>query len=168
MVDERTHIFRAGDAPFALPLEIGTRAILTGAKNAGKTTTLVSWIDGWRAQGFSLSGVYTRTVFEDENHIGYDLIDISSGTSYPAIRTSPFKNSWQQGSFFFDVDCFDALVQRIGAGTPTDLFILDEIGPLEFRHHAGLYPLLHRSLQSGQPLLLVVRDAYLEELSVFL
>ena len=168
MVNEHTHIFRAGDAPFTLPVEIGTRAILTGAKNAGKTTTLVSWIDVWKAQGFAFSGVYTKAIFEHGRNAVYDLIELPSETCHPLIRRTPFANSWKQGDYFFDASGFEALNTSLQSAHTADLLILDEIGPLEFRRRSGLYPALSTFLAMRLPLLIVARDAYVNELEALL
>ena len=162
MVNESTQIFRAGDAPFTLPVEIGTTVILTGAKNAGKTTTLISWIDVWRAQGFALSGVYTKAVFLNGRHAGYDLIELPSEKSHPLIRKIPYAQSWEMGEFFFDADGFEALNASLRRIPAADLLILDEIGPLEIKRRSGLIPALAAFLDSRIPLLLVIRETYLD------
>jgi nucleoside-triphosphatase THEP1 len=167
MVNGRTRILHVGDAPFPLPAEPGTRWILTGGKNAGKTTTLLAWIDVWRAQGFALSGVFTRTCFDGDRHIGYDVVEIASGIVHPVIRREPFARSLKQGEFHFDEDGFRAINVALMEAPSPDLFILDEIGPLELNQHTGFFPTLNCFLGRELPLLLVTRESYLSEFAAF-
>ena len=143
--------------------------ILSGKVDSGKTSTLTRWVDTWQTLGLQIGGVLTAAVMDRDKKIGYDLIDINSGNEYPLVRSKPFDQSWQMGRFFFDKTGFNLLHDKISRQCAKDLYILDEIGPLEMIKKQGLYAIfIHLLQQHSSSLLLVVRESTVQAVCAFI
>ncbi len=139
--------------------------IFTGAVNEGKTSLIAKWLDAWRREGVPVSGILSEGVFDGEAKIGYDLVDIAQGKRHPLIRRRPFSDSWHLGGYFFDRVGFSALAESVYPGSASELFILDEVGPLELQRKQGFYELLKKMVvHRRQSLLIVVRESEKERL----
>ena len=114
--------------------------LLTGSSGAGKTTWCLELTRVAAAAGRRVSGLCSPAVWEDGRKMGIDLVDLHSSLRRRlAIRKPPGAIGEQAGSRDWQ---FDEQVLQWGNAliTPAenDLFILDELGPLEFEHNRGL------------------------------
>jgi nucleoside-triphosphatase THEP1 len=138
--------------------------ILTGPVHSGKTTFLNNIIPLLRGKNLKIDGYLSKALWENEEFIGYDLVDLRDHENYPFIRKEGSEKWERIGSFFFRPKTLDIAKKIIHRCGQADLFIIDEVGPLEL-NDKGIWPALMDVLTiPEQHLLLVVRDSILEDL----
>jgi nucleoside-triphosphatase THEP1 len=131
---------------------------MTGARQVGKSTALRRAVDAMRQAGLAVSGLLTeRTGPHDlavtEVHTGatYALTD-----SFDATGDSPLGNFRMNGAAFV------RSARALSESFPTQVFVLDELGPLEFRHRQGWVAAFERlACESYDIAIVVVRPELL-------
>lgn len=107
--------------------------LLTGERQTGKTTVLSEVVERLRSAGAKVSGLLTRRTGP------HDLVvtELRTGASYPL--TAPFQDSADSATRNFTMDevAFARSSNALVTAFPTQVFVLDEIGPLELRHRRG-------------------------------
>jgi nucleoside-triphosphatase THEP1 len=113
--------------------------LVTGMKGAGKTSWCMDLLEHARALDLKLCGLISPAVFKAGQKVGIDLLDLHSGErrrlAYRAgdvggdLRTT----DWQMVAE--TLKWGNTILESINS---CDLFILDELGPLEFEHGIGL------------------------------
>ena len=110
--------------------------LVTGSRGAGKTTFCKTLVKAAREAGWKVSGMISHPVYEDNQRTGIDAEDLSTGERRRlAVRSdqpTPGAKHWQ-----FDDAAITWGNQVFQASLPSDLFIVDELGPLEFEQNAG-------------------------------
>ncbi len=114
--------------------------IVTGPREAGKTTFCHRLIDESRRANQRIGGILCPPVFENGKKIAIDAQNLKTGEQrqLATLRTDrssprgPLTTRWR----------FDAAVLAWGnevlqTATPCDLLIVDELGPLEFEQNTG-------------------------------
>lgn len=132
--------------------------IVRGEINAGKTS--------WMAEDFKrhngADGFVCRKVFSKDEHTGYDLEHLTTGTRCRFIRKpGHLPQDWNEVAFLakkfsFCAEGFEFAdeIARSAIRSGCQRFYLDEIGPLELMQQ-GFYNMLSRLLQN-QPAQLVI------------
>jgi nucleoside-triphosphatase THEP1 len=106
--------------------------IITGKVNSGKTTMMEKFINDEKLTGTSPSGIIARGVFKDKIKLGFDVIDISDGTSKPLARIDNyFENGFSVGKYYFSEEAFDFARTALLNYSHNGVVFLDEAGPLE-------------------------------------
>lgn len=108
--------------------------IITGERQQGKSTLCRTLIEQVRKQQVPLSGVITRHT----DYHSLEVEELKTGVRYPLTK------AWEAANgplkrFTIDGQAFERSAQAIRDSFPTQLFIVDEIGPLELEHHQGWY-----------------------------
>jgi molybdopterin-guanine dinucleotide biosynthesis protein A len=137
--------------------------LVTGQVNSGKTTHLEKLIATEKAKGLAVSGIIARGVFKNNQKIGYDVVDLVSGSSLPLARTGEFEGDFKLGKFAFSSKAFTFAEKALLDYVPGGVVFLDEAGPLELggKGYADcIRILLEANIQS---LYIVVREDILEE-----
>jgi nucleoside-triphosphatase THEP1 len=128
--------------------------LITGARQVGKSTACHRAVELMQRADLQVSGLLTaRTGPHD-----LTVTEIHSGESYPL--TAPFEEHTRhhtndQGHaagfhprhFNISPEAMARSSEALKSAFPTEVLIIDEIGPLELRHHEGWYEalaLLHR------------------------
>ena len=110
--------------------------LVTGSRGAGKTTFCNALVKAAREAGWKVSGIVSQPVYEDSQRTGIDAEDLSTGEKRRlAVRSdqpTPGAKHWQ-----FDETAIAWGNQVFQTSLPCDLFVVDELGPLEFEHNAG-------------------------------
>jgi len=131
-----------------------TVVVLTGSRQAGKTTACQHLADLARAKGWSVAGVLSPAQFEHGKKTGIDIANLRTGdVRHLASRyrdPRPDELGYQ-----FDEDALAWANAIVSASTPCDLLIVDELGPLEIEHNRGLTAAFD-VLRSGEYRLAVV------------
>lgn len=111
--------------------------VLTGGRQGGKTSLCQRIAEQATAQGLRIGGVLSPAVFSEGEKIGIAVVDLSSGHSQHLAtrRRSPAPNAL--GYQFEDVALAWA-DHIVASAMPCDLFIIDEIGPLEIESGGGI------------------------------
>lgn len=114
--------------------------LLTGASGTGKTTWCIQLAQKAAAIGRRVSGVCSPGVFEGADKTAIDLMDVNSSERRRLARRRPAGSVREPEASLNWL--FDVQVLRWGNSLllheTHDLFILDELGPLEFERGQGL------------------------------
>jgi nucleoside-triphosphatase THEP1 len=107
--------------------------LLTGERQIGKTTALSSAVELLRGAGVTVTGLLTRRAGP------HDLVvaELHTGSSYPLTDPYHEASSSQTANFVMNEAAFARSSSALMTSFPTQVFVLDEIGPLELRHRRG-------------------------------
>lgn len=115
--------------------------VLTGGRGIGKTTLCRDLADQARAAGWKVAGLLSLAVFENGVKTGILAEDLRTGESRPLAmlaNQSPVTNyQLPLGQWIFDPSVIDWGNQILQSREPCDLFIVDELGPLEIYRGEG-------------------------------
>lgn len=121
---------------------------LTAPSGAGKTTWCLQLAKDAAALGISVSGLCSPAVFESGQKIGIDLLDLRSSTRKRLASLKPESSAGlSTGHWRFDETVLqwgNSLLQQEWSASK-GLFIMDELGPLEFERNLGFtdaFPIL--------------------------
>jgi hypothetical protein len=140
--------------------------LLTGESGAGKTAWCLELTRQAPAVGLLPVGLVSPAVFEMGVKTSIDLMDVSSGErrrlavwhSQPADPVGIHPLHWH-----FDPAALAWGNQLLAELPPSALFLLDELGPLEFHHGGGLSAGLARlDARQDRFSVVVIRPALLE------
>lgn len=138
--------------------------ILTGPVNSGKTTLLKRVVKELKKQKFKVDGFLSEALWENEEKIGFNLFDLRGERVIPYIRKSGQRDWERSGSYFFTPQGMNWAKQAILRSAEADIFVVDEIGPLELSGK-GLWPALDKiTFERAQIFLFVVRKSILNDL----
>lgn len=139
--------------------------IITGSVNSGKT----SWLLTDAAKFNNAEGFICVKIFENEVHIGYDLVSPAQTESVAFIRRTDFLPAiWNEveniaNTYSFSREGFEfaesAVCRAVAPGNQAR-FYLDEAGHLEISGR-GFAPMLKRLLCAKVDLVVVVRESLL-------
>ncbi|MBU0504842.1 MAG: nucleoside-triphosphatase [bacterium] len=157
--------------------------IFTGPIDSGKTNSIKQLVSnsGYRCpvsgsrrttengkRKTSIGGFLSLKVYENDQHIGYDLWEINSDRQLAFIRVQRPKTKDQKnyrdniGKFYFNSETFEYSNKLIEQANQYDLFIVDELGPLELQGK-GFWPALEKVFDCGTDFLFVIREGILDE-----
>jgi nucleoside-triphosphatase THEP1 len=144
--------------------------IATGPRQVGKSAFCRGVVEAARQSGWVVTGLLTPAVFEHGYKTGFLVEDISTGeTRMLASITRHGEDDMVLGDWYFDRHGIEWGNQILSYSLPSDLFVVDELGPLEFTYKTGwqiaLEILLHRKYNLAlvvirPELLAVVRRLY--------
>jgi len=116
----------------------GGITILTGGRGIGKTRTCQRLAEEALKAGLKVTGLICPAVFENGEKTGIDVVNVSTGES----RLLACKVNRQSG--FEVTDHWDFFPEVLEWGNnilsdvkDSDLFLMDELGPLEFDQQQG-------------------------------
>jgi nucleoside-triphosphatase THEP1 len=122
--------------------------IVHGAVGSGKTRACLELVERARAKGIPIGGVLSVRVYQDEELIGYDCLDLTSRDVFPLARLRGRVNGpdwFVFGSliYAFSVQGFERansiLIHSAEALSHSSIVFIDEFGRLE-RAGLGIYP----------------------------
>lgn len=137
--------------------------IITGKIDSGKTTKLVSVYN----ESNSGDGFIIKKVYKQENHIGQDILRLSTWTRKPfSLMKSLVPQHWDEalcyGPYSFSAQGFsfaNSIITDALQMNSEPLYI-DEIGPLELQGK-GFSDILTLALASRKSLYITVRETCL-------
>ncbi|MCS7202126.1 MAG: NTPase [Dictyoglomus sp.] len=106
------------------------KIFITGQPGVGKTTLLKKIDRFCRDIGLTTFGFITEEVREGKNRIGFDFINLKTNERYnfaSIYKITPYKF----GKYYLNIDKFEEIIEQIFY-QEGDIFILDEIGRMEF------------------------------------
>lgn len=141
--------------------------LLTGPRRAGKTKWCLDLVAQAQIHKLVLGGLVSPPVFANGRKIAIDLLDVASGArrrlayhrrfsmdKQVADWTGAATDDWQFDSRVLEWG--NRVLERLG---DCDLFILDEVGPLEFLYHQGFQTgLRHIDARRDRWMVVVVRS----------
>ncbi len=134
--------------------------ILTGDVDEGKTVTARRIVDQLKDKGWNIRGLLSTKKMDDPEKHGYFIKDITSGKKARLCSQNPDQGSIKTGRFYFSEEGikFGEKVLLQSIEHPTDLVVIDELGPLEL-NDKGWSPAIEQLLtKSKKPHLWVVRE----------
>ena len=117
--------------------------LITGERQVGKSTALTQSVARLRNAGLQLSGLLTRRSGPHD----LEVTELHTGAIY--ALTAPYTPGHTSPTRHFAMNA-EAMLRSsraMAAGFPTEIFILDELGPLELVHQqgwVGAFELLHQ------------------------
>ena len=113
--------------------------VLYGPSQCGKTTYLQQLISYYQSVGLEIRGIISPAVFHENQKVGIKVRDIYSGEEryLAAKRPVELPNNAGRLGFVFDEDAVQWGRTVLRKSTPTEVFIVDEIGPLELKKNRG-------------------------------
>jgi nucleoside-triphosphatase THEP1 len=142
-----------------------TLLIVSGDVETGKTRFSQLLAQAMQAQGWDIAGIVSPAVLHGKRKIAIDVHDLRSGRSRRLAERvdagsalqGPATRRWQ-----FSQAGLDWSNSRLETAIPCDLLFIDEIGPLEFEHGAGMLSSLE-AIDSGSYLaaVIVIRSSLL-------
>lgn len=122
--------------------------LLTAPSGAGKTTWCLQLAKDAAALGISVGGLCSPAIFEMRQKIGIDLFDLRTSTRKRLATLKPKASAGLATEHWL----FDEVVMQWGntllqqeQSSSNELFILDELGPLELERNLGFtnaFPIL--------------------------
>lgn len=112
--------------------------VITGGRESGKTTHCSQLAKQKMAEGWQVTGLLSPARLEGNEKTGILAVDLHTGESHLlASRISGEIPGFQFGEWTFDPSAWIWGNQVLQHATPTDLLIVDEVGPLEFNLATG-------------------------------
>lgn len=146
----------------------GQILLVTGPRASGKTTLCRRVINVARHASWQVAGVISPAIVKGGLKIGIGVEDLSSGKRYLLARLpseNENSNPLQTPGWTFDPRCMmwgNSVLQK---SVPSDLLVVDELGPLELEQEKGWLAGI-QALESGRFHLglAVVREELLNKL----
>jgi nucleoside-triphosphatase THEP1 len=112
--------------------------LISGERQAGKTTWCASVAHQAKATGLIVGGLISPAVFQGGEKIGFDLVDLQSGERRVFGVSKHTNPEWNKiGIWSFDPGVINWANEHLKLCQGCDLLILDEVGPLEFNQNQG-------------------------------
>jgi nucleoside-triphosphatase len=125
--------------------------IITGEIGAGKTVLCASLIDVFEDLGWQISGLRSPAIFENGEKTGIAVENLATG-EIQKLAVHDYKPDGLEDDpihWRFDPQVLAWGNEVFAQITPTDLLVVDEIGPLEMKREQGWVNAL-RALDSRQ------------------
>ena len=137
--------------------------IITGPVHSGKTTLARETVEALKKEGVGVSGVISEAVTAGDRYLGYDGVDIKSGSRFPLLRKPRADGSLKTGGFYFVPEGLTSARGIIDSSSPGEVVIIDELGPSEVIEGRGLWQSARRVFTGDWEVLAVVRDRLLDK-----
>ncbi len=140
----------------------GTISVITGGIGSGKTTFCQKLADSRLANGQPVQGFISPARLENGTKTGILARNLRDGSSRVLASIYPEEHTgFQYGPWYFNAATIQWVNSLLDSCSPTDLLILDEIGPIEFDYKGGFaraFTTLKRV--SFREAVIVIRPAY--------
>ncbi|MFN2285913.1 MAG: nucleoside-triphosphatase [Anaerolineae bacterium] len=107
--------------------------LLTGNRQIGKTTACVSLVNMLRETDLRVSGLITLRTGPDDLAVQ----EVNSGDTYPLTLPHNSDGGFLVGHFRFSTEALARSNRALDACFPTQVFVLDEVGPMELVYGQG-------------------------------
>jgi nucleoside-triphosphatase len=139
--------------------------LLTGERGIGKTCVCQQVVRLAEERGLVCAGLLSPSVFDGGEKVSIDLKDVATGEKRLLAVADEKPGDTRWGKYRFVSSTLDWASEALRTATPCDLFIVDEVGPLELESGDGLVAALDVLRGGGYRLgLVVIRPELLESL----
>jgi nucleoside-triphosphatase THEP1 len=115
------------------------RVAVCGERGCGKTSMLMDLVKALRNHGLTVKGTLEAGIFEGDEKVAIEVMDLAAGESRLLARSADETiTELQFGDWTFYTQAFDWANERLAKMNNMDVFVLDEIGPLELNQGCGL------------------------------
>ena len=115
----------------------GKIIILSGEREAGKTTTCLRLAKEARQRGLRPAGVICPARWVGGRKVGIDLMDVRTGERRPLAEADERPAALRTPAYRFHQQGLDWGAAIVESATPCTLLIIDELGPLELVQGQG-------------------------------
>jgi nucleoside-triphosphatase THEP1 len=139
--------------------------VVKGKIDSGKTTVIKELIENLKRKNIQIGGIYTQKVFENEERVGYDVVDAKTNTAKTFLRIDHCETCEKIGIFSIFPDGVKRGEESLHLEKTTDdqLVVIDEVGMLELNGKGWANRLDHLIKSGRNHLLIAVRDEFSEE-----
>jgi len=117
----------------------GQLVLVTGHQGSGKTRWCLALAEAASTRGIPTSGLVSPAVFAGDLKIGIDLRDLITGVQRPlAVHRGESSQGQLTEDWHFNDETLNWGNTILAQSGDRPLFILDELGPLEFQRDSGL------------------------------
>ncbi len=139
--------------------------LVTGSVGAGKTNYIKNLIGFFNDNDIKVAGIYSERIMDDSRAVGYDVVDISTGTRKAFLREYEKCGNEKIGRFYI---CPEGLkmgqtVLRSQVGGDHRVLIVDEVGLLEINGGGWAGP-IDGLLARPCNIIMSVRDIYVDRI----
>jgi nucleoside-triphosphatase THEP1 len=119
--------------------EPGRLILVSGPSGSGKTRWCQALAEQANSRGIHAGGLISPAVFKGNHKVGIDMLDLGSGARRRlAVARGKTGEDLITGKWHFDNQTLDWGNEILAHSGACPLFILDELGPLEFEQGVGL------------------------------
>jgi nucleoside-triphosphatase THEP1 len=138
--------------------------VLSGESGAGKTNLCIRTVALLQQAGAQVAGVVSPACVEGGRKTGIFVRDIRSGEQRRLAERRGRNGSTELG-WRFDPAALEWGSEMLNAATPCHVLVVDELGPLEFKHNKG-WPIAWEILNSRNftVALIVIRPSLIQAL----
>lgn len=113
--------------------------VIYGPSKVGKTTYLFRLTEYYQSLGLEVRGILSPAIFHGENKVGIKVRDIFTGEEQNLAAKRPIQipQLSDKLGFIFDDEAVKWGRLVLKSSLPTEVFIVDEIGPLELKKNQG-------------------------------
>lgn len=142
--------------------------LLCGHVGEGKSHALQVLMEGLRTDGRRVAGILSPAVHCNGRCVGYDLIDIASGSRTALSRSAGQAEQAQHprvGDYMFMPEGLSAGQAALSVQTiaGADVVMVDEVGPWELRDQGWAGQLYELTLETATPMIWVVRSDIVDQ-----
>jgi len=137
--------------------------IVTGEVGSGKTGCIKNLIENIQDKKFSVSGVYSSRIMENDIITGYDVVNISTNKSAKFLRKEGDLSQQKIGRFYIFNEGLKAGNEEL-QNSNAQIKIVDEIGRLELSEKGWFNSVEQIVEKSECHLILVVRNKFVNQI----
>ncbi|MCB2210343.1 ATP-binding cassette domain-containing protein [bacterium] len=113
--------------------------LVTGLSGVGKTTWCTRLVELARTAGYTVGGLLSPSIFRDGRKVGIEVVNLAKGDHRQlAVLREGDSARVRTPRWAFDPDALTWANQVLAESDDSDLLVIDEIGPLEFKRGEGL------------------------------
>ncbi len=138
--------------------------IITGSVGQGKTTYLQKIIEILKENNILISGIYSPRIMENNDTIGYDIIDIESNKSEILLRKNSNNNYEKIGKYYIYPQGFSHgnEILKLSKNIDNKIVVIDEVGFLELENKGWANNISELIKETNKHLLITVRENLVE------
>lgn len=139
--------------------------IISGEVGEGKTTLAKKIISELQNDKYTVSGIISESVIENNKRIGYDLLDISTTRRIQMAREAKNGETPNLGRFCFYSEAFEfgEFILKSDSTKKSNIIVIDEVSFLELRNEGWTNSINEIIKETETPLILAVRTSNIQD-----